>query len=77
MRFVLRGLMLTLFVAPAFAHVDGHPSIHDTLATIVERMRDTMPQDTLMDLEPETILALLTAEEREILGTEYLSFRVG
>lgn len=58
------------------AHVGAHPSVHDTVATILERMKEKMPEHDLRNLTVPKVEAFLTLEERYILGTEHLSFRV-
>lgn len=69
----LLGLVIA---ATASAHVDGRPSIHDTMASIVERMRATHSPEALKALTAEDIVALLTDEERKTLASEYWSFNV-
>lgn len=69
-------LIAIVLTTAAYAHVDGHPSIHDTMASIVERLRTSHSAEELKALSPEDVLAVLTDEEREILGSEYLSFNV-
>ena len=70
------SLFALALATAAYAHVDGHPSIHDTMASIVERLRASHSAEELKSLSPEDVLAALTDEEREILGSEYLSFKV-
>ena len=63
-------------IFPAVAHVGEHPSVHDTVAGIVIRLTETYDADTLRRLDPGQVLAVLTREERHILGTEHLTFKV-
>jgi len=60
----------------AHAHVGNHPSVHDTVAGIIERFQRTMPADELKAITMEKVVAALTAEEKEVLGQEHLTFRV-
>ncbi len=77
MRARLPLIVLAVAIASSsFAHVDGRPSIHDTMATIVDRIRTSHEADELKALTTEDIVALLTDEERQILGSEYWSFNV-
>lgn len=46
------------------------------MATIMERVRSTHSPEELKALTSDSIAALLTDEERQILGTEYWSFRL-
>jgi hypothetical protein len=48
--------------------------VHDTVATVIERMKRTMPEFDLRNLTVPKIESFLTVEERHILGTEHLSF---
>src|SRR3972149_186426 len=75
-RCVAVGLLWAACVAPVRAHVDGHPSIHDTVAEVKERFKRELSQSELVSLNVERVEKLLTARERHILGTEHLSFRV-
>ena len=70
------GVVLCMSCMLASAHVGNHPSVHDTLAGIVERFRTTLPADELVSLQVPAVLERITAEERDILGTQYLTFRV-
>lgn len=72
------GAALAVFAAAmaAHGHVGDHPSIHDTVAGVVERMRTTLPGEELPAITPEKAAAFLTAEEKRILGAEYLLFTV-
>ncbi|MCL4691470.1 MAG: metallophosphoesterase [Candidatus Hydrogenedentes bacterium] len=69
-------LVLLVVVPLAHAHVGLHPSVHDTVASIVERFRETVPPEDLPGMTAEQALALLTEEERDILGSEHITFTV-
>ncbi|HYE32559.1 MAG TPA: hypothetical protein VEH27_14105, partial [Methylomirabilota bacterium] len=58
------------------AHVGHHPSVHDTVAGILDRMKRTVPAAKLPKLTNKEIESLLTPTERHVLGTEHISFRV-
>ncbi len=60
----------------AAAHVGAHASVHDTVAGISLRMTRELPEDRLRSLTVAQVEAMLTAEEREVLGTEHVTFRV-
>jgi len=65
------------FVGPlCLAHVGSRPSVHDTVAGIVDRLRERLSAEDLRRLNREQLEQFLTAEEREILGTGHISFRV-
>ena len=65
-----------LWAAPLRAHVGEHPSVHDTVQGILERMKKELPMDELRNLTPAKAEAFLNEHEREILGSEHISFRV-
>lgn len=75
MRRLLFALLL-LCAGSAFAHVGGHPSIHDTIATVVDRLRGANSADALKTLSLEQVLAVLSEEDRHVLGTEFWTFMV-
>lgn len=61
---------------PAFGHADGHPSVHDTAAKIVERLKRTVTSTDLRTLERGNGDRLLSAEERETFATAHVRFSV-
>ncbi len=65
-----------LIAGAAYAHVDGRPSIHDTLQGIVNRWKSELDAETLGRLSERKALEFITEEEREILGSELISFDV-
>jgi len=67
---------LLIFAGSAFAHVGGHPSIHDTIAGIVDRLRTTHDAAALKALTVAQVNAALSEEDRHVLGTEFWSFEV-
>jgi len=58
------------------AHVGHHPSVHDTAAGIIERLRRQVPVAELPALSLARAESILTPKERDIFGTEHLSFHV-
>ncbi len=73
---IFLSLFVSILATTAFAHVDGRPSIHDTIATVVDRLRATHSAEELKELSPADVLQVLTEDERENLATEYWSFHV-
>lgn len=60
----------------AAAHVGNHPSVHDTVAGIVQRLRTEKTAEELTGLNLDELLAFLTDEEKHILATEHITFTV-
>ena len=58
------------------AHVGPHPSVHDTVAGIIDRFRKTIPQEELIAMDAAKAKSLLTEKELHILATEHITFRV-
>jgi len=73
---VLGLLLLGLWSAPLQAHVGPHPSVHDTVAGVIERMKREMTTNELSSLTPQKVESFLTTQERAILATEHITFRV-
>lgn len=69
-------LFLLLAALPALAHVGDRPSIHDTIAMLKERMLAEMTIDELIEMDGAAAAAFLNDHEREVLGSEWLSFDV-
>ncbi len=73
----LFGLLLVLTMANAAqAHVGNHPSVHDTVAGVVQRLQQTLPEEELKNISVEKVYATLTEDERHVLGQEHVTFRV-
>ena len=53
-----------------------HPSVRDTVAGIIARLKRELTTNELQKLTPSRAEQLLTSEEREILGGEHLTFQV-
>jgi acid phosphatase type 7 len=60
----------------ALAHVGPHPSIHDTVANILERMKRELRKEQFQALTEDKLVAMLEPKEREVLGSEHISFSV-
>lgn len=67
---------LALFASAAYAHVGARPSVHDTIAGIVERLKAAFSHEELVHLTVDQVLPILTDDEKDVLGHEYLSFDV-
>ena len=73
----LSVLLLVLAMSTAaLAHVDGHQSVHDVIASVMERMKASLPHDSLAAMTEARAAQFLTEDELHVLGTEYLSFTV-
>jgi hypothetical protein len=72
---VCLGLAL-IPAAASQAHVGQHPSVHDTVAGIIERLRGSLTHEELVNLDAQKAYDVLTEEERHILGTEHITFTV-
>lgn len=76
---LFRPLRLTLALAAALslhAHVGLHPSVHDTVAGVLDRFARTQAESALRQLDARQALALLTPVERDVLGSQHVVFRV-
>lgn len=72
----LAAAAFTLFPTATRAHVNGHPSIHDTVSAITDRMRTEIAPDDLRELTANKVVEWLTNDERAILGQEHILFSV-
>ncbi|MDA7505811.1 metallophosphoesterase family protein [Verrucomicrobia bacterium] len=70
--------MLSFSILPELlhAHVGGHPSVHDTVAAITLRMKSAFTEAELKALTPYQVEEFLNEEEKKILSTEHVHFRV-
>ncbi len=68
--------LAALSVPPLHAHVGPHPSVHDTVASILDRLGQTLSEQELKALTPAAVLERLTPSERQALANEHLTFRV-
>ncbi|MDZ4858564.1 MAG: metallophosphoesterase family protein [Candidatus Hydrogenedentes bacterium] len=77
MKHVVAGFAVAMsFCCTAFAHVGEHPSVHDTIAGVIDRLKTTLPVESLGTLTLDQVDAALTADEKHVLASEYLSFDV-
>lgn len=69
--------LFSIFAATSlFAHVGQHPSVHDTVQGVIERMKQTLSMEELRKMTPAQAEKFLTEKEKEILGSEHISFKV-
>jgi len=68
--------LLILLTLSAWAHVGQRASIHDTVAGVIARMRETLTDDEAKNLKADEAYKLLTEEERHVLGEDYIVFKV-
>jgi len=73
---VLGLLLLPGTNALLHAQQAGHPSVRDTVAGVIARLKREVPTNELQKLTPSRAEQFLTTQEREILGGEHLTFRV-
>jgi hypothetical protein len=66
---------LTL-VPIANSHVGSSPSVHDVVAGVLERIRIELPEDAIRGLTVEAARDLLRGDEREVLSSGHVVFRV-
>jgi hypothetical protein len=71
------GIACGIFLSElALAHVGPLPSVHDVEAGVIDRVRRELPDTVLRSLTARQVEALLTPEEREVLSSRHLTFRV-
>lgn len=73
---VLSLLLLVGASAPLHARQTGHPSVRDTVAGVIGRLKRELGTNELQNLTSAQAEEFLTPQEREILATEHLTFRV-
>jgi acid phosphatase type 7 len=76
MRISLIYLLSALIALTTHAHVGRHASVHDTVAGVIERMKQDLTDHQLKNLDLGLVEAFLTPSERHVLATEHLVFRV-
>ena len=74
--FCLASAILVTLGASLRAHVGSHPSVHDTVAGVIERMRRELSYVDMRALTLARVEKFLVPQERQILGTEHISFSV-
>lgn len=73
------GLLAALCLAiacPAGAHNGHQASVHDAVAAVALRLRQTLPEAELRRLDAPRVEAFLTSAERDALGAHHLTFRL-
>ncbi len=73
---VLVLLLLAGTNAPLPAQPGGNLLVRDTVARVITRLQREMPTNELQKLTPAQAEKFLTPQEREVLATKHLSFRV-
>jgi acid phosphatase type 7 len=68
--------VLFLMLTPALAHVGDHPSVHDTVANVIERMRKSKNPAEVRDWNSSQVENFLTASERTVLAEEHIRFEI-
>jgi len=66
----------TLVCISAAAHVDGKPSFHDTISSVLERLKDAMAPEDLRSLRVDDLLPFLNEEEKDLLGRTFMTFDI-
>ncbi|MEE2614213.1 MAG: metallophosphoesterase family protein [Verrucomicrobiota bacterium] len=71
----------TLFVILILPHLcqshnGPHPSVHDTVAGILNRFKSTLSTDEIVTIDLAKARSLLTEKEKHILSHEHISFHV-
>ncbi|MBK9140506.1 MAG: metallophosphoesterase family protein [Verrucomicrobia bacterium] len=67
---------VTFAVTSALAHTGTQPSVHDTVAGVLERLRQAPTRSRIEKLDPARAERLLTRAERQVLATGHITFHV-
>ena len=79
---LIRALVTSFFcvaiaVAPVFVHAQStHAALEKEVASVIERMQQTLSAEERLALTPESVAAFLNASERTLFAEEFSSFRV-
>ena len=74
---VVLGLLLLASTNLALhAQQGGNPAVRDTVAGIIARLKREIPTNELPKLTPAQAEQFFTPQEREVLGTKHITFRV-
>ncbi len=79
MRRFLTVILILFFsssIEISFAHVGSLPSVHDTVANILERFRQELNPEQVRNLNRQKALELLQPEERKVLSSGFLTFHL-
>ena len=68
----------TILILPHLcqAHNGPHPSVHDTVAGILNRFKSTLSTDEIVTIDLAKARSLLTEKEKHVLSHEHISFYV-
>lgn len=77
LRRLFSALLCLALAAPAGAHVGGEPSLHDTVAGILDRLARTRSAAQLKALKPGEVLREVTPAERRVLAEGQVRFHLG
>lgn len=72
------GVVIAGWMVPGlvWGHVSTQPSVHDTVAGILDRLQRTLSDAQLRRLDIPGVLALLSPRERDVLSRQHVVFRV-
>lgn len=73
---VLGLLLLASTNVLLHAQQGGNPAVRDTVAGVIARLKRELPTNELPKLTPAQAEKFLTPQEREVLGTKHITFRV-
>lgn len=76
MKYVRLFLVLAFTTACSYAQVGAQDTVRETVASLLDRLRTSMPAEDLVAMTPDEALALLTDDEKRVLGSEHLTFSV-
>ena len=79
-KFCLPVILGLLLLASAnlrlHAQQGGNPAVRDTVAGVIARLKRELPTNELPKLTPAQAEQFFTPQEREVLGTKHITFRV-
>ncbi len=75
--FIKQGIVVILLIysVQVFGH-NGVPSVHDTVAGIIDRMKKQHTPEALEMLGPDEVWDFVTDQDKESLSTQFLRFKV-
>jgi hypothetical protein len=75
-RLLLLSGLLAFLASRVEAHVGDHPSVHDTVAGILDRLGRKFGTNQLLRLRLPEVLTELRSGEREVLASEHVLFQL-
>ena len=69
-------LVLVFALTTGLAYGQATPSVGAVVDQVRDKLKEEYSQQELLDLTVDQVLAFLTPEEKRVLGTEHLTFRV-